>query len=300
MTGAAPVPVPPPSPTVRKTMSEFRSASPILSRSSTADCRPTPGFAPAPSPFVTFSPIWILVGARLLQSAWRSVFTAMNFTPWRPESTMRLTAFPPPPPIPTTLMPAGLAFPSENVIRFPAFIGPPCVRGRRGARDARVRCTRHAAPPRPRPARARPRGARNILRAPHESRRNLRAGGAAGGADPGPPQPEAERALVEPEDARRVALVAAGERERLHEDPALDVAQSGIVRREILVHRARRGVVAVAREGEVRGDDETAGTDERGALHDAAQLADVAVPAVAFEREPRFAGEPGRLAAERS
>ena len=36
----------------------------------------------------------------------RIVFTAMNSTPVRPDSTMRLTAFVPPPPTPTTLITA--------------------------------------------------------------------------------------------------------------------------------------------------------------------------------------------------
>ena len=40
------------------------------------------------------------------RSAWASVFAAMNSTPRRPASTMRLTAFVPPPPTPTTLMTA--------------------------------------------------------------------------------------------------------------------------------------------------------------------------------------------------
>ena len=41
-----------------------------------------------------------------MRRAWRSVFTAMNSTPRTPASTMRFTAFVPPPPTPTTLMTA--------------------------------------------------------------------------------------------------------------------------------------------------------------------------------------------------
>jgi hypothetical protein len=41
-----------------------------------------------------------------INSVCASVFTAMNSTPRRPPSIMRLTAFTPPPPIPTTLMTA--------------------------------------------------------------------------------------------------------------------------------------------------------------------------------------------------
>ena len=54
MTGAAPVPVPPPRPVVTKTMSAPTSAWMIVSVSSSAACRPTFGSAPAPSPFVSF------------------------------------------------------------------------------------------------------------------------------------------------------------------------------------------------------------------------------------------------------
>jgi len=63
-TGAAPVPVPPPSPVVMKTMSEPSRASQIFSVSSTAAWRPVSGLAPAPSPFVSLPPIWIFTGAR--------------------------------------------------------------------------------------------------------------------------------------------------------------------------------------------------------------------------------------------
>ena len=62
-TGAAPVPVPPPSPVVTKIMSAPSSAWMILSVSSSAAWRPTLGSAPAPSPLVSFAPIWILIGA---------------------------------------------------------------------------------------------------------------------------------------------------------------------------------------------------------------------------------------------
>jgi hypothetical protein len=45
------------------------------------------------------------VGADI-RSACASVLIAMNSTPLRPTSIMRLTAFTPPPPIPTTLITA--------------------------------------------------------------------------------------------------------------------------------------------------------------------------------------------------
>ena len=68
-----------------KTMSAPSSASQIFSVSSTAAWRPTSGLAPAPRPLVSLPPIWILTGARLARSACRSVLTAMNSTPWRPD-----------------------------------------------------------------------------------------------------------------------------------------------------------------------------------------------------------------------
>ena len=106
MTGAAPVPVPPPSPAVTKTMSAPLSASFSSSRVSTAAAWPTTGSAPAPRPRVTFAPMWIFTSASHISSACASVLTAMNSTPVRPASTIRLTAFVPPPPTPTTLITA--------------------------------------------------------------------------------------------------------------------------------------------------------------------------------------------------
>jgi hypothetical protein len=47
-----------------------------------------------------------LMSASHICSACASVFAAMNSTPRSPASTMRLTAFVPPPPTPTTLMTA--------------------------------------------------------------------------------------------------------------------------------------------------------------------------------------------------
>src|SRR5690349_24784852 len=47
-----------------------------------------------------------LMSASHMASAWASVLQAMNSTPRRPLSTIRLTAFVPPPPTPTTLMTA--------------------------------------------------------------------------------------------------------------------------------------------------------------------------------------------------
>ena len=60
-TGAPPVPVPPPMPAVTKTMSEPARAVSISARLSSAASAPTDGRAPAPSPFVSSRPTWILV-----------------------------------------------------------------------------------------------------------------------------------------------------------------------------------------------------------------------------------------------
>ena len=105
-TGAAPVPVPPPSPAVTKTMSAPLSASLMSSRDSAAAPKPTSGLAPAPRPFVRSCPILSLMSASVICSACASVLAEMNSTPRSPASTMRLTAFVPPPPTPTTLMTA--------------------------------------------------------------------------------------------------------------------------------------------------------------------------------------------------
>ncbi len=104
ITGAAPVPVPPPMPAVMNTRSAPSKALRISSRFSSSACRPISGRAPAPRPRVSFWPIWILTGALLFLSTWASVFTEMNSTPSRSSSIIRSTALPPPPPTPTTFM----------------------------------------------------------------------------------------------------------------------------------------------------------------------------------------------------
>ena len=104
MTGAAPVPVPPPRPAVTKTMSAPSSASIILSESSSAARRPMSGFAPAPRPLVRRTPSCSLTLARESLSACTSVLAVMNSTPSTRAAIIRLTALPPPPPTPMTLM----------------------------------------------------------------------------------------------------------------------------------------------------------------------------------------------------
>ena len=106
MTGAPPVPVPPPSPAVMNTRSAPVRLSSISVAWSSAARRPISGSAPAPSPRVSSRPTSSFTSASLLRSACASVLTAMNSTPLTPPSIIRLTALTPPPPTPTTLMTA--------------------------------------------------------------------------------------------------------------------------------------------------------------------------------------------------
>src|SRR5581483_10030407 len=55
-------------------------------------------------PLVSFTPSWIFTGALEPFSACRSVLATTNSTPSRRDSIMRLTALPPPPPTPMTLI----------------------------------------------------------------------------------------------------------------------------------------------------------------------------------------------------
>ena len=103
-TCAAPVPVPPPIPAVTKTMSAPRRDSSNWSLDSSAAFSPTSGLAPAPRPLVSFSPIWIRLGAFESNKAWASQFTEINSTPWTPAEIIRLTALLPPPPTPITFI----------------------------------------------------------------------------------------------------------------------------------------------------------------------------------------------------
>ena len=64
------------------------------------------GSAPAPRPLVRPEPICTFRSASHIESAWASVFTAMNSTPRTPASIIRLTALVPPPPTPMTLITA--------------------------------------------------------------------------------------------------------------------------------------------------------------------------------------------------
>ena len=91
-------------PAVTKTMSAPWIISLMRVTSSSAALRPFSGSAPAPRPRVMLCPMCSLVGARLAPSACASVFTTMNSTPSRPKFIMVLTALPPDPPQPITLI----------------------------------------------------------------------------------------------------------------------------------------------------------------------------------------------------
>ena len=105
ITGAAPVPVPPPMPAVKNTMlvsvpNKFSTSS----RLSIAAFLPTSGREPAPCPPVSVAPSCTLRGTGLMSNAWASVLQTMKSTPLMPFWYMVLTALEPPPPTPITLM----------------------------------------------------------------------------------------------------------------------------------------------------------------------------------------------------
>ena len=118
ITGAAPVPVPPPIPHVTNTMSAPFKASSISFLDSTAASLPTSGLPPAPSPAEIFDPIWILVSAFEQFNTCKSVLATMNSTPLTPHSIILLTALPPPPPTPITLIFANWSTGKPNIL-FP-------------------------------------------------------------------------------------------------------------------------------------------------------------------------------------
>jgi len=121
-TGAAPVPVPPPIPQVTNTISAPLTAADNSSALSSAAFSPISGCAPAPSPFVSFSPICINVGALQSCNACLSVFTPINSTPPIFSSIMRFTALLPAPPTPITII---LALVSVSVVRISSMVLPP-------------------------------------------------------------------------------------------------------------------------------------------------------------------------------
>ena len=104
ITGAAPVPVPPPIPQVTNTISAPSINCFTSSMLSSAAFCPTSGWAPAPRPLVIFSPIWSTVGALHRVKACLSVLTPTNSTPPMASSTILFTALFPAPPTPITMI----------------------------------------------------------------------------------------------------------------------------------------------------------------------------------------------------
>ena len=102
MTGAAPVPVPPPIPAVMNViLVPSLSICLIESRLSSAAWRAFAGLLPAPSPSV---PSCKSTGTGESLRAWLSVLQSTNDTSCMPSRYIWLTALPPPPPTPITLM----------------------------------------------------------------------------------------------------------------------------------------------------------------------------------------------------
>ncbi len=105
ITGAAPVPVPPPIPAVTKHIFvPFSSIFVISAMLSCAARWPISGSAPAPNPSVREAPSCTLLGTGLWYKACASVLHTMKSTPLTPTWVMWLTAFEPPPPTPITLI----------------------------------------------------------------------------------------------------------------------------------------------------------------------------------------------------
>ena len=125
MTGAAPVPVPPPMPAVMNTMCEPISCSMISSSDSSAPARPMSGCAPAPNPSVTCTPSWMRRSALDWANACASVFATTKSTPSSLAAIMLLTALPPAPPTPKTVIRARNSFVSGalNLIDMVPLLG---------------------------------------------------------------------------------------------------------------------------------------------------------------------------------
>ena len=105
-TGIAPVPVPPPMPAVKNSISALPIASIILSLLSSAAARPTEGSAPAPNPLVRLLPSSITFSESYLASACKSVLMTLNSTPRIFAAIICSSALQPPPPTPNTFISA--------------------------------------------------------------------------------------------------------------------------------------------------------------------------------------------------
>ena len=103
ITGAPPVPVPPPMPAAMNIMLAPSSSAMISSIASSAAAQPTSGRDPAPRPWVMLAPSWIRRSAFDCTSACASVLATTKSTPSNSELIMLLTALPPAPPTPMTV-----------------------------------------------------------------------------------------------------------------------------------------------------------------------------------------------------
>ena len=99
----------------------------ICSMLSSAALAPTWGLAPAPSPSVTLTPNWTFWGARLPLRACASVLPTTKSTPSSDLSIMLLTALPPAPPTPNTVMRGSSSLPPEGFTRFNVMSRPPVI-----------------------------------------------------------------------------------------------------------------------------------------------------------------------------
>ena len=117
ITGAAPVPVPPPMPAVMNTIWQPTRWALMSAIASSAAAAPISGFDPAPRPSVTLAPIWMRRSAAELARACASVLATTNSTPLSPRSIMLLTALPPAPPTPNTVM-RGLSSVRSGTLRL--------------------------------------------------------------------------------------------------------------------------------------------------------------------------------------
>ncbi len=102
--GAPPVPVPPPIPAVINTISAPSNTLAIFSLSSSTALRPISGLDPLPNPLVILLPICIFCSALENANTCASVLVDIYLTPCNFASIILFTAFPPPPPIPITLI----------------------------------------------------------------------------------------------------------------------------------------------------------------------------------------------------
>src|SRR5215475_3793889 len=96
---------------------------------SSAAARPMSGRDPAPSPWVMLRPSCRRRSQIDCASAWASVFDTMNSTPSKFDRIMLLTAFPPAPPTPTTVMRGLISYALAflGIDRFNVILEPPIL-----------------------------------------------------------------------------------------------------------------------------------------------------------------------------